>query len=97
MQEQIAGGQQETPPCLEPLPAGRSDDRLAAPGTVRLSQGRRELAGGPDQVIDQREQILFIALAMDGLLNAHPDPQLRPTMVRLWRERLAEEGRSDAA
>ena len=58
---------------------------------------RRELAGGPDQGTEQREQILFIAIAMDGLLNAHPDPQLRQTMIRLWRERLAEEGRSDAA
>ena len=72
-------------------------ERNTDTGKLLRAMVRRELAGGPDQVTEQREQILFIAIAMDGLLSAHPDPQLRPTMIRLWRERLAEEGRSDAA
>ena len=66
-------------------------------GKLLRAMVRRELARGPDHVTEQREQILFIAIAMDGLLGAHPDPQLRPTMIRLWRERLAEEGRSHVA
>lgn len=35
--------------------------------------------------------LLFAAIAMDGLLAAHPDQHLRPKMIQLWRERLAAE------
>ena len=72
-------------------------ERNTDTGKLLRAMVRRELARGPDHVAEQREQILFIAIAMDGLLGAHPDPQLRPTMIRLWRERLAEEGRSHVA
>ena len=72
-------------------------ERNTDTGKLLRAMVRRELARGPDQVTEQREQILFIAIAMDGLLGAHPDAQLRPTMIRLWRERLAEEGRSHVA
>jgi hypothetical protein len=57
----------------------------------------RELSGAPDQLREQREQILFLAIAMDGLLAAHPDTELRPRLVRLWQQRLAREGSSHAA
>ena len=72
-------------------------ERNTDTGKLLRAMVRRELARGPDHVTEQREQIMFIAIAMDGLLGAHPDPQLRPTMIRLWRERLAEEGRSHVA
>jgi hypothetical protein len=45
---------------------------------------------------EQREQVLFLAIAMDGLLAAHPDPELRPRLIRLWQERLAHEEQRDA-
>lgn len=43
-----------------------------------------------------REMIVFLALAVDGLLGAQPDPELRPKIIRLWRERLAQEARRHA-
>ena len=72
-------------------------ERNTDAGKILRALVRRELAGGPDQGAEQREQILFVAIAVDGLLGASPDPELRPTIIRLWRERLAEEGRSNAA
>lgn len=55
----------------------------------------RELAER-EHAREQREQVLFLAIAMDGLLGAHPDPQLRPHLIRLWQERLAQEERRHA-
>lgn len=46
---------------------------------------------------EQRDHILFMAIAMDGLLEAHPDPELRPRLIEIWRERIAREDQSDAA
>lgn len=40
---------------------------------------------------EQRNHILFMAIAMDGLLDAHPDPELRPRLIQIWRDRIAEE------
>jgi hypothetical protein len=57
---------------------------------------RRELADIGISPAEQREQILFLAIAMDGLLGAHADPTLRTTVIDLWRERLVEEGRRHA-
>lgn len=57
----------------------------------------RELAGGHDRTRESLDQLLFVALALEGLLQAHPDRDLHPTIVRLWRERLAEEGLRHAA
>ena len=51
----------------------------------------RELRGGIDQALEQYEMTVFLAIAMDGLLLAHPDPQLRPKLIKLWQERMAEE------
>ncbi|WP_156680479.1 hypothetical protein [Sphingomonas profundi] len=56
-----------------------------------------ELAGSRSRVEEAIDQILYLAIAMDGLLAAHPNPDLRHDMLRLWNERLAEEGHSDAA
>ena len=57
----------------------------------------REIADPRDHAREQRSQILFLAIAMDGLLAAHADPELRPRLVRLWQERIAREEQSDAA
>ena len=42
------------------------------------------------------EMIVFLTLAVDGLLGAQPDPELRPKIIQLWQERLAEEVRRHA-
>lgn len=46
---------------------------------------------------EQRNHILFMAIAMDGLLMEHANPELRPRLIRLWEERLAREDQSHAA
>lgn len=51
----------------------------------------RELAGAPDLAAEQREQILFLAIAADNFLAAQPDQHLRDTTIQMWRDRLAEE------
>ncbi|WP_162527232.1 hypothetical protein [Sphingomonas solaris] len=56
-----------------------------------------ELAGSRSRVEDAIDQILYLAIAMDGLLATNPNPELRNNMLELWKDRLAEEGRSDAA
>ncbi len=58
---------------------------------------RRELLGAASTPAEQHEQILFIAIAMDGLLGVHPDPDLRESIITLWRERLAQEARRHVA
>ena len=57
----------------------------------------RELSTAPDRVLEAQDQILFIAIAIEGLMAAHPDPDLRARMVHIWRDRLEEEGRRHAA
>ena len=44
-----------------------------------------------------RQNLLFQTIALDGLLQAHPDPELRHRILTIWRARLAEEGLTDAA
>jgi hypothetical protein len=56
-----------------------------------------ELYGKRDRISEAIDQILYLAIAMDGLLATNPNPDLRNDMLRLWQDRLAEEGRSDAA
>jgi hypothetical protein len=55
-----------------------------------------DLYGRADPV-ETRQNMLFQTIALDGLLEAHPDPQLRPRLLRIWRERMAEEGLGHAA
>jgi hypothetical protein len=47
---------------------------------------------GRGDPVETRRNILFQTIALDGLLQAHPDPELRPRLLRIWRERIAEEG-----
>ena len=56
-----------------------------------------ELAGSRSRFEEAIDQILYLAIAMDGLLATNPNPDLRENMLRLWQDRLAEEGRSDEA
>ena len=55
-----------------------------------------ELSGARERVDEVLDLVLYLAIAMDGLLAAHPDPELRQEMLRLWKARLAEEGRPHA-
>lgn len=56
----------------------------------------REVHAPPDFSLEIRDHILFMAIAMDGLLEAHPDPELRPRLIEIWRERIAREDQSHA-
>lgn len=51
----------------------------------------REIDAPPDFTRDMRNYVLFMAIAMDGLLEAHPDPELRPRIIEIWEERVAHE------
>lgn len=44
-----------------------------------------------------QRHILFLAIAMDGLLAANDDKALRPRIIQIWRERLDREGPSHEA
>ena len=56
-----------------------------------------ELSGARERIDEVLDLVLYIAIAVDGLLAAQPDPELRHEMLRLWKARLAEEGRPHAA
>lgn len=55
-----------------------------------------ELAVGRDRMKEAFGQLLFLAIAMDELLAAHNDPDLRDQVIRQWRARI-DEGTTDAA
>lgn len=55
-----------------------------------------ELAVGRDRMKEAFGQLLFLAIAMDELLAAHADPDLRDQVIRRWRARI-DEGTTDAA
>ena len=57
----------------------------------------RELLGTSDRIADALDQVLFTAIAMEGLLDRHTDPNLRAQVLQVWRDRLAAEGRPHAA
>ena len=40
---------------------------------------------------------LRVLSEITGIENLHPDPELRPRILNIWRARLAEEGLTDAA
>jgi hypothetical protein len=44
-----------------------------------------------------RNHILFMTIAMDGLLIEHPNRELRPRLIQEWQERVAREDQSHAA
>lgn len=51
----------------------------------------REINMPQDWSREHHNHILFVAIAMDGLLEAHPDPELRPRLIDIWRERIERE------
>ena len=57
----------------------------------------RELLGTNDRIAEALDQVLFTAIAMEGLLDRHTDPNLRGQVLQVWRDRLAAEGRPHAA
>jgi hypothetical protein len=42
--------------------------------------------------LELQRHILFVAIALDGLLAANEDETLRPRIIEIWRERLDREG-----
>lgn len=56
----------------------------------------RELLGTSDRIAEALDQVLFTAIAMEGLLDRHTDPNLRAQVLQVWRDRLDAEGRGDA-
>ena len=56
-----------------------------------------EIALGRDRMKEAFGRLLFLAIAMDELLAAHSDPELRDQVIRQWRARIVEEGSTDAA
>ena len=51
----------------------------------------RELGTVRDPLADLREQVLFAALGVDGILT-HLDPKLRSEIMRLWQDRVIPGG-----
>ena len=51
----------------------------------------RELSRSPDWMDELRERVLFLVIAMDGLLSEHPNRELRAGMLNAWEKRMAEE------
>ena len=47
----------------------------------------RELGIVRDPLADLREQVLFAAIGIDGIL-VHLDPKLRAQIVKLWQDRV---------
>lgn len=56
----------------------------------------RDLNGSRDRVPEALDQILFLAILIDGVY-AEREPDLRAELVQVWRDRLAEEGRRHGA
>jgi hypothetical protein len=50
-----------------------------------------------DDSAELRHNVMFQTIALDGLLQAHLDPELRPRILKIWRERLAAEGLTHTA
>ena len=51
----------------------------------------RELSWSPDWMEELRERVLFLVIAMDGLLSEHPNRELRTSTLKAWEKRLTEE------
>lgn len=56
-----------------------------------------ELIGAAFGPREQRDHLLFIAIAVDGLLGAQPDPELSSRLIEVWKDRVAREDQSHAA
>ena len=51
----------------------------------------REISRSPDWMEELRERVLFLVIAMDGLLSEHSNRELRTAMLNAWEKRMAEE------
>jgi hypothetical protein len=51
----------------------------------------RELYRSQGWMEELRERVLFLVIAMDGLLSEHPNRELRTTILNAWEKRMAEE------
>jgi hypothetical protein len=51
----------------------------------------RELSRSPDWMEELRERVLFLVIAVDGLLSEHPNRELRTRTLNAWEKRLIEE------
>lgn len=51
----------------------------------------RELSRSPDWMDELRERVLFLVIAMDGLLSEHPNRELRTATLNAWEKRMGEE------
>ena len=51
----------------------------------------RELYFRKDPLPEIHRHMIFVALAVDGLISRQPDPEFRARIIELWRQRIAEE------
>ena len=61
--------------------------------SYELDDGLRRQRERREEALDQ---VLFTAIAVEGLLDRHTDPNLRAQVLQVWRDRLDAEGRGDA-
>lgn len=47
----------------------------------------------PEEALDQ---LLFMATGVESLLTVHPNRELRTQVLKIWRDRLEAESRTDA-
>jgi hypothetical protein len=74
------------------LALGRlAETRETDMGKVMRLLVARELGIVRDPLADLREQVLFAAIGVDGILM-HLDPALRAKIVKLWQERVVPGG-----
>jgi len=55
-----------------------------------------ELANPHDRTTELYERVLFLVIAMDGLLAEHGNRELRTQILTAWEKRLIEEARHEA-
>lgn len=71
--------------------------RLGLSGSGYLKQlVEREIsAPATDQLTLLSRQIIFVAVALDALLDTHPDKSLRPRVHQAWQRKLQPQEMSD--
>ncbi len=87
--------------CYVPDQVGNAFVERARSRNLTVASALRQLViadlyRGADPA-ELRQNILFQTFALDGLLASHNDPDLRARVLRVWRERLAEEDRGHEA
>jgi hypothetical protein len=82
--------------CYVADDVGRSFVKRAQERNLTTVSALRQLVvaylyGGADSV-EERSKLLFQTLALDALLQAKADPDLRQRVLQVLRERIVEEG-----